>query len=99
AEQVVTLRVEMPAAESDDLPVHQYHLDAEHVVGGEPVFQAVHATGVFRDIAADRAGDLRGRVGRVVEAFLLHGAGDAEIGDARLRHDGAIQVVDVEDGV
>ena len=68
AEQVVALRVEMLAAEADDLAVHQHHLDAEHVVGGQAVFQAMHAAGILRDVAADRAGDLRGGIGGIVEA-------------------------------
>ena len=37
-------------------------LDAEHVVGGEAVLQAVRAAGVLRDVAADRADLLAGRV-------------------------------------
>ena len=71
AEQVVALGVEMLAAEPDHLAVDQHHLDAEHVVGGQAVFQAMHAAGILRDVAADRAGDLRGRIGRVVEALVL----------------------------
>ena len=39
----------------------------QHVVGGEPVLEAVRAAGVLRDVAADRAHLLAGRVGRVVE--------------------------------
>jgi len=65
--------------------------------GGEPVFQAVHAAGILRHVAADGAGDLRGRVGRVVEPLPFHGVGDAEIGDARLRHHAAVGIVDLED--
>jgi hypothetical protein len=84
AKQVIAFRIEVLAAEPHHLAIHQHHLDAEHIVGGEAVFQAVHAAGIFRDIAADRAGDLRGRIGRVIEALLLDRGGDAEIGDAGL---------------
>ena len=94
AEQIVALAVEMLAAEPHHRAIHQHHLDAEHIVGGQAVFQAMHAAGILRDIAADRAGDLRGRIGRVVEAVLLDGVGDAEIGDARLRDDDAVGIVD-----
>ena len=38
------------------------------VVHGETVLEAVHAAGVFSNIAADRAGDLARRVGRVIQA-------------------------------
>ena len=99
AEQVIALAVEMRAAEPHDRAVHQHHLDAEHIVGGQPVFQAMHAAGILGDIAADRAGDLRGRIGRVVEAVLLDRVGDAEIGDARLRNDDAVWIVDRQDAV
>ena len=99
AEQVIALRIEMLAAEPDDLAIHQDHLDAEHIVGGQPIFQAVHAARIFRDIAADRAGDLRRRIGRIVKAVALDGLGDAEIGDARLRHHHPVHQIDFEDGV
>ena len=71
AEQVVGLGVEMLAAEPHHLAVRQHHLEPEHVVGGEAVFQAVHAARVLGDVAADRAGDLARRIGRVVEALVL----------------------------
>ena len=32
---------------------HCQHANAKHVVHGEPIFQAVHAAGIFRDIAAN----------------------------------------------
>ena len=99
AEQVVAFRIEMPAAEAHDLAIHQHHLDAEHVVGRQAVFQAVHAAGIFRDIAADRAGDLRGRIGGVIEALLLDGGRNAEIGDARLGDDDAVGKIDLENAV
>lgn len=83
AEQVEAFRIEMTAAEADDLATDQHHLDAEYVVGGQAVFQAVHAAGVLGDVAADRAGDLRGSED-VVEAAVFDGAGDREIGDAGL---------------
>ena len=70
AEQVVAVGIEMLAAEPDHLAGDQHHLDAEHVVGGQAVFQAVHAAGILRHVAADRAGDLRRGVGRIVEAAV-----------------------------
>ncbi len=99
AEEIIAGGVELLAAQPDDLAVHQHHLDAEHVVGGEPVFQAMHAARVLGDIAADRAGDLARRIGRVVEAGMLNRVSDAEIGDARLDDGAAIGEIDVEDAV
>jgi hypothetical protein len=49
----------MLAAEPDDLAGHQHHFAAEHVVGGHAVLEAMHAAGVFGDVAADGTGDLR----------------------------------------
>ena len=89
----------MLAAQPHHLAVHQHHLDAEQVVGGEAVLQAVHAAGVLRDVAADRAGDLRAGIGRVVEALVLDRLGDAEIGDARLHAGAAVGIVDLEHAV
>ena len=40
----------------------------QHVVHRQAVLQAMHAAGVLGDVAADRAGDLARRVGRVVQA-------------------------------
>ena len=96
AQQVVAAGVEMLAAQPHHLAVHQHHLDAEQVVGGQAVFQAVHAAGILRDVAADRAGDLRAGIGRVVEALVLDRLGDAEVGDAGLHPGAAVGVVDLE---
>ena len=97
AEQIVALRIEMLAAEPDDLAVDRHHFDADDVVGREPVFEAVHAARILGDVAADRAGDLARRVGRIVEPETLHGVGDAEIGHARLSDHAAVGDIDVED--
>ena len=87
----------MLAAQPHDLAGHQHQLAAEHVVGGHAVFEAVHAAGVLGDVAADGAGDLRGRIGGVVEAGVLDGLCDREIGHARLRHHHAVVEIDVAD--
>ncbi len=99
AEQIISPAVEMLAAEADDLPVRQHEFDAEDVVHGETVFEAVHAARILRHVAADGAGDLRGGIGRVVETRGLDGAGDGEVGDPRLGTDGAVLVVDGEDAI
>ena len=56
----------------------------------------MHPAGILGDIPADRAGDLARRVGRIVEAQILHRVGDAEIGHARLSDHAAVGHVDVE---
>jgi hypothetical protein len=99
AEQIVSLAVEMLAADAQDFAGDQHQLEAEHVVGGQAVFQAVHAAGILRHVAANRAGDLRGRVGGVVETVGLDRVGDAEVGHAGLGDDAAVVIVDLEDPV
>ena len=98
-EQVVALGVEVAAAETDDLAVHQNHLDAEQVVGGEAVFQAMDAAGVLGDVAADRTGNLARRIGRVIETLVLDGLGQAQVGDPGLGDDAAVLPVDLQDFV
>ena len=99
AEQVIALGIQVLAPDADHLAGDQRHLDAEKVVGGEAVFEAVHAARVLRHIAADGTGDLRGGIGRVIEALAFHRLGDGEIGDARLHHRGAVVIIDIEDAV
>ena len=99
AHQVVAGILRRLAADAQDLAAHQHDLAAEHVVGGHAVFQAVHAAGIFRDIAADRAGDLRRRIGRVVEAGMRHRLADGEIGDAGLGDDDAVVEIDLADAL
>ena len=82
-----------------DFPRHQHHFDAEHVVGGESVFQAMDAAGILGDVAADGARDLTRRVGRVVEPFVFDGLGNGQICNPGLGDDGAVVIVDFEDFV
>src|SRR5688572_8905608 len=89
----------MLAADPQDFAVDGDELEAQKIVRREAVFEAVHAAGILGDVAADRAGDLRGRIGGVVEAEMLHGMGDAEVGDARLHAGASVYDVDLEDPV
>jgi len=77
--------------------VGQHDLRGKHVVGGEPVLEAVRAAGVLRDVAADRAHLLAGRVGRVVEAVRRGRLRDREVGDARLDDRPPVDRVDLQD--
>ena len=99
AHQVVAGVLRGLAADAQDLARHQHDLAAQHVVGGHAVFQAMHAAGIFRDIAADRAGDLRRRIGRIVEAGMRHRLADGEIGDAGLGHHHAVVEIDLADAL
>ena len=99
AHQVVAGVLGRLAADADDFAGHQHDFAAQHVVGGHAVFQAMHAAGIFRDIAADRAGDLRRRIGRVVESGMRHRLADGEIGDAGLGHHHAVVEIDLADAL
>jgi len=96
AEQVQPVAVQMFAAKPDYLAADQHHFDAQYIVGGEAVFQAVHPAGIFRHIAANGAGDLRGRVGRIVETLVLDCLGYGEIRHPRLHHGAAVVIVDFQ---
>ena len=71
--------------------MHREAFDLHHVVQREPIFQAMHAARVFRHIAANRAGNLAARVGRVIQAMLRHGLTDGQISHTAL-HDGRTAV-------
>ena len=89
----------MLAADLDHRAVDQHHRDAEEVVGGDAVFQAMRAAGVHGDVAGDGAGELARRIGRVEEARMRDRLGDGEVGDAGLHARGAVVEIDVEDAV
>jgi len=59
----------------------------------------MHAARIFRHIAADGAGDLRRRIGRVIKAGGLHRLRHCKIGDAGLHHRDAVVVVDLANAV
>ena len=63
---------------------------------GQAVLQAVHATGIFGDVAADGAGDLRGRVGGVIQVEGRGGLGDRQVAHAGLHAGEAAFAVDLE---
>ena len=98
-QQVEPGGIELLAAKAYHLAAHQRHFEAQEVVGGEPVLQAVHAAGVFRHIAADGAGHLAGGIRRIIIAVGADGGGDSEIGDPGPAGDGAVGDVDIGDGV
>ncbi len=83
-EEVEAGGVERAGPERHPLALDREDLDREHVVHRQAVLQAVHAARVFGDVAADGAGDLRRRVGRVVEAVRLRRLRDGEVAHAGL---------------
>src|SRR5580658_4170511 len=63
AGKIVTGRIERRTAETHEFPGWQNNLKREYVVGGHSVSQGVWPSGIFRNVAADCAGALAGRIG------------------------------------
>ncbi len=98
-QQVVAGRVQGVAPELQDVALDGHDPDAEHVVHGEAILEAVHTTGVLRHVPADGAGDLGTRVGRVVQAMGQGRLGDRQIPHPCLHHSHPSHGVEVEDAV
>ena len=99
AHQVVAGRIERLRAERDRLARGGVAAHAQHVVQGQAVLQAVHAARVLGDVAADRAGDLAARIGRVVEAERRRGLADREVAHAALHRRGPRLRIEADDPV
>ena len=67
-QQVIAGGIKTVAADFKQFAFDRPCAQFQNVVHGETVLEAVHAAGVFSNIAADRAGDLARRVGRVIQA-------------------------------
>ena len=98
-QQVVACAVERGAADIEHLAIDGNGAQAQYVVHGQTVFQAMHATGIFRHIAADGAGNLRRRIGRVIQAMWCSCFGNRQIAHAGLHARGTCQRVYGEDAV
>ena len=96
-EQVIARAVQRVAAELDDLAGDQHRAHAVDVVNRQSVLQAVNAAGVLGDVAADRAGDLRRRIGRVVKTVRCSRFGDRQVAHAGLDDRRSRERVDGED--
>ena len=99
AAEVVARLVGFEAAEVGDRTVGQHDVDREHVGGGDARRQAVRATGVGGDVAADRARLLRRRVRRVVQTEVRDLATQVEVEHAGLHPGHALVGVDLEHAV
>ena len=96
-QEVVAGRVERIAAEFDDVTLDRHRADLADVVHGQSVFQAMDAAGIFRDVAADRAGDLRRRIRCVEQSVRRRGLGYREVTDAGLDDRRARKRIDRDD--
>ena len=99
AGQVVAGSVALRATDANNFAVREDQFECGHVIGGDAVSERVRATGIFRHIAADRAGFLAGGIGCKVEAVRLGGKREVEIDDAGLHHGALIFRVDRENAI
>jgi hypothetical protein len=83
----------------DEGAVGEDNFEAEDVCGGETVFEAVGAAGVFGDVATDATDGLRRGIGGVEIALRRDAGGDVEIDDAWLDDDASVGEIDFEDAV
>ncbi len=86
-------------AEGQRLALHRVTAHLQHVVHGEAVFEAMHAARVFGDVAADGAGDLAARVGRVEQAVRRCGLRNRQVAHPAFHRGGARDGVDALDAV
>ena len=96
-QQVKARRIERIGTKGDRLTRDGVALHLDDVVHREAVFEAVHAAGVFGHVAADGAGDLTRRIGRVIQAVGGGGLRNGEVAHTGLHHGGLGQWVDVKD--
>ena len=96
AKKVIGVGIKVFAAKFQNFAADKHKFDAQNIVGGQPVFQAMHPAGIFSHIAADRAGNLAGGVGGVIKSALIDRVGNAQIGDAGLGDDTAVVIVDFD---
>ncbi len=98
-QQVEAGAVQGGAAQGQAFALQGDDLHRQHVVHGQAVFQAVHATGVLGHVAADGAGDLRRGIGGVVEVVGRRGLGDGQVAHPGLDPGTAALGVHVEDAI
>ncbi len=83
-QQVEAGHIERFGAELDRFARRGEAAHAQHVVHGQSVLQAMHAAGILGDVAADGAGNLTARVGRVIQAERRGGLADRQVAHAAL---------------
>jgi len=77
----------------------QHGLDAEHMIGGHPVFQAMRAARVEGDVATDRANGLARRIRRVMQPMHRGSLGHVQVHHARFDHGEALRRIEFQDSV
>ncbi len=84
-QQVQARRVQGFAAEGQALAFDGEDFQLQQVVHRQTVLEAVHAAGIFRDVAADGTGDLRRGIRRVIQAERRRRLGDRQVAHTGLK--------------
>ena len=87
------------AAEGYHFAGREHRLEAEHMIRGHAVFQAMRATGVERHVATDRADLLAGGIRREMQTKRRRRRGDREIDHPRLHDRNPLRRIEPEDPV
>ena len=69
------------------------------MIGGDAVSERVRAAGIFRDVAADGAGFLAGRIGGEMQSGMGDGGAEVGIHDAGLHGGALVFDVNFEDAI
>jgi len=99
SKKIRTRGVRKGSADLHEFAVWKHGFDAEDVMHGESVLQAMGAAGIFGDIATDRTDLLTRGIRRVVTAERRDLSRDLEIRHTWLDDDSLIGNVDVDDAV
>ncbi len=91
--QIQTAGILCFATELHNAPIREHDFQTGDVVDGHAHGQRVWSAGIFGNVAADRAGFLAGRIGRVIISVLCRGVAYFKVDHSGLDH-GAL-VVDV----
>jgi len=86
-------------ADVDHLTRGQHHLQSHDIVAGDTVFDGPHASGVFRNIAADGGKGHAGRIRRVEQAVFFNGGLQIGGHHSGFNHGQEVVGVDVDDAV
>ena len=95
-DEVVAVGIDRGPSEVEQLALRRHDDEAQDVPRRRAVAEAVGASGVVRDVAADRAGLLRRGVGRVEQAMLCACGGQVDVDHAGLDAREAVLGVDLQ---
>jgi len=99
AREIISRSIERLVSEVQQRAVRHHHFEAENVRSSKAVLQTVRAAGIFRDVPADAADRLGGRVRRVKISLRFNAGRHVEVDDARFHHNAGIRQVHFKDAI